>query len=292
MEPVTHPSAGGEPIPGLNGGNTGSKGLTTSPLRETTDLLSNQVADRIEQDVLLGRLKAGEYLPSEGALCSLFSVSRSVVRAALSSLSARDLIDIRAGQRTRVRPPTDETLSRTVLSRLARSEQSLHDVMKGRALIEEALVPLAATRSQPEQRQRVREFFSEFELAVERGDWAGANAQDLNFHRALLEAVNQESLGIMLRPLHMVMFVCSRPIAVESAEAYNVPGHKAIADALDAQDEERLRQAVVDHFRYVDSQEYREYGSQPFRDAPNTRFLVENRNADVGGLAPQAGDDD
>lgn len=286
MEQVTSPGTGG----GLGRGRAASRSLTTSPLRGTTELLSDQVADRIEQDVLLGRLQAGECLPSEGALCALFSVSRSVVRAALSSLAARDLIDIRAGQRTRVRPPTDETLSRTVLSRLARSDQTLHSVMEGRALIEEALIPLAATRSLPEQRESVREFFLEFERAIDRKDWTAANAQDLNFHRALLEAVNQEALGIMLRPLHMVMFVCSRPIAVESAEAYNVPGHREIADALAAQDEERLRRAVVDHFRYVDSQEYREYGSQPFRDAPNTRLLVENRNSDVDDLVPKSGE--
>ncbi len=163
--------------------------------------------------------------------------------------------------------------------------------MKGRALIEQALIPLAATRSQPAQREHVCEVFLKFELAVERGDWFAANAQDLNFHRALLDAVNQDALGIMLRPLHMVMFVCSRPIAVESAEAYNVAGHKEIAEALAAQDEERLRRAVVDHFLYVDSPEYREYGSQPFRNAPNTRLLIENRNDHVGDFVPPPGND-
>ncbi len=286
MEPVLSPRTVGATAPGRDGGRARPTGLTRSPLRETTELLSDQVADRIEQDVLLGRLQSGEYLPSESDLCDVFGVSRSVVRAALRSLSAKDLIDIRAGQRTRVRPPTDETLSRAVLGRLARSEQSLHDVMEGRALIEEALVPLAATRSRPEQRARVREVFEEFAQSVGRGEWDAAHAADLEFHRALLDAVTHEALNIMLRPLHMVMFVCSRPAAVESAEAYDVPGHEAIADALAAQDEGRLRRAVAGHFRYVDSDEYREYGSQPFRDAPNTRLLVQNRSADVGDVVP------
>ena len=61
---------------------------------------------------------------------------------------------------------------------------------------------------------------------------------------------------------------------------------RAIADALTAQDEERLREAVVQHFRYVDSDEYRDYGAQPFRDAPMTRLLVENRQTGVGDLIP------
>jgi DNA-binding FadR family transcriptional regulator len=271
---------------GVASGESPSGGLTNSPLRETTGLLSDQVADSIEQDILFGRLAEGEYLPSESDVCDLFGVSRSVVRDALRTLSARDLIDIRAGQRTRVRPPTDETLSRAVLGRLARSDHSLRDVMEGRALLEEALVPLAASRSTLAQRQAVRDAFTQFDEAVGRGEWTHALAADFRFHRALLDAVNQEALNLMLRPLHMVTFVCARPVVVESAEAYNVEGHQRIADALFAQDEPLLRTAVVDHFAYVRSREYREYGSQPFRDAPNVRWLVGRGRAGVTEMPP------
>lgn len=269
----------------MTSGSTHPSGLTNSPLN--TGLLSDQVADSIEQDIVFGRLAAGEYLPSESDVCDMFGVSRSVVRDALRTLSARDLIDIRAGQRTRVRPPTDETLSRAVLSRLARSEHSLRDVMEGRALLEEALAPLAASRSSLTQREKVRDAFTEFDHAVSRSEWQHALTADFKFHRALLDAVNQEALNLMLRPLHMVTFVCARPVVVESAEAYNVVGHQAIADALIAQDEQWLRQAVVDHFAYVRSREYREYGSQRFRDAPNVRWLVGRDNTDVADLPPQ-----
>jgi len=55
------------------------------------ELESDRVAAELEQRISSGQLAAGERLPTEGALCELLRVSRSVVGDAIRSLVAGDL---------------------------------------------------------------------------------------------------------------------------------------------------------------------------------------------------------
>ena len=59
--------------------------------------LSDQVADVMAAEIRSGRLAAGDKLPTEASLVNQFSVSRTVVREAMSRLKSLGLIESRQG---------------------------------------------------------------------------------------------------------------------------------------------------------------------------------------------------
>lgn len=58
------------------------------------------IAAALIEDINSGKIKAGEYIPSENALVKRFSVSRNTVREALRKLSELGYIDRRQGARS------------------------------------------------------------------------------------------------------------------------------------------------------------------------------------------------
>lgn len=55
--------------------------------------LWQQLADQLENLIYRGKIAPGSRIPSEPALCELFDVSKSVVRAAISALAAKGLVN-------------------------------------------------------------------------------------------------------------------------------------------------------------------------------------------------------
>ena len=64
----------------------------------STVRIYEQIADHIKQQILDGKLKPGEKLPSDKELCQLYSVGRSTIREALSALKIIGLIETRQGE--------------------------------------------------------------------------------------------------------------------------------------------------------------------------------------------------
>lgn len=75
---------------GLNSFMLKKKKLLTIP---------EQIAEYVKENIISGRIKVGEKLPSEQALTDLFQVSRPTVRDALKQLSASKLILSKPGAR-------------------------------------------------------------------------------------------------------------------------------------------------------------------------------------------------
>src|SRR5580700_10851489 len=64
----------------------------------TSGVAYQMVAEALRQEILTGRLRVGDRLPSEGELGERFKVSRSTVREALRMLSSQRMISTTRGQ--------------------------------------------------------------------------------------------------------------------------------------------------------------------------------------------------
>ncbi|MGI8713854.1 MAG: FadR/GntR family transcriptional regulator [Solirubrobacteraceae bacterium] len=245
--------------------------LRAVPLRGDRSRLSDRVAAQIERQIVTGDLKAGALVPTEPELGELFGVSRTVVRDAVRTLAARGLLDVRAGRGTTILPFSDDALSRALLALLARSELSMGEVMDARAALEIELFPLAATRATDEQREAVADQLACFTRAVAEKDWAGAHEADLAFHLALLRATGLPALAVMLRPLQQVIMICSRPAQPGWRASWQVERHRAVYAALVAEDADVLREALREHFAYVEEPAYRRLRGRPFGRAAAVR---------------------
>lgn len=74
----------------------------SSPLNETRLPAAERLAATLQERIVQGDYAAGEWLPTERELAAEFHADRSTIRAALSSLGRRGLIEREPGRRSRV----------------------------------------------------------------------------------------------------------------------------------------------------------------------------------------------
>lgn len=65
-----------------------------------------QIASALEADIVSGRLKVGEQIPSERAMAEQMGISRMTARKALQELAGRGMLETRVGHGTFVGTPT------------------------------------------------------------------------------------------------------------------------------------------------------------------------------------------
>ena len=114
------------------------------------DRLADKVADLLKKAVLSGQLRPGDRLPAERALGDRFGVSRTVVREAIRSLTAKGLVEVRSGSGSVVARVTSEAVSETIqlyLQGAALDEATVDEV---RSMLEVSSCP-DSTRPHPRE---------------------------------------------------------------------------------------------------------------------------------------------
>lgn len=183
-----------------------------------TQGLAIQIATKIREAILDGRLTVDERLPTEEELASRFSVSRPTIREALKRLAAQNLIRSRRGPAggTFVNQPNRQEARQAVANAasllVSLGEFSLEDIAEARTEMELVCCRLAAARRNKAhlvmlaaeiERQRSKDLSDE-EFC----------ASDVRFHRTIVEAAGNPALeyaaaGLMdsLQPaVNMVIF--------------------------------------------------------------------------------------
>ena len=114
--------------------------------------LSEQVAKRLAARITAGDWQPGEKLPSEAELCRVFSVGRSSLREALTSLAFIGLIRVRAGGGSYVADrPSAYFTSAWLNSGLLTNAKALHEFVEARLVLEAELAALCAERITPQE---------------------------------------------------------------------------------------------------------------------------------------------
>ena len=206
-----------------------------------------QVVHHLGARIVCGGYAEGDVLDVK-ALGQELDVSLTVLRESLKVLAGKGLIDARQKRGTFVRPRSAWNLLDPDVIRWraegGESEQLMRDLAEVRAIIEPAAAHRAALR-------RTEADLAALDAALDRmeaagGDWAAAAEADAAFHRALLAATGNELLDRLeqlLEPglLERDRLVHSRPGADDPA-----PSHRAVRDAVHAQDAPRAQAAMVE----------------------------------------------
>src|SRR5262245_4579682 len=85
--------------------------LVLEAVKRTPGLVERTEA-QLENLILGGSVKPRQRMPSERDLGERLGVSKTVVREAIRSLTAKGLVEVRPGSGTYVREPDEETVSR------------------------------------------------------------------------------------------------------------------------------------------------------------------------------------
>jgi GntR family transcriptional repressor for pyruvate dehydrogenase complex len=210
--------------------------------------LSDQLYGQIFEQIVSGRLKVGDRLPSEKEICEQFGVSRPVVREALLRLGADGLVTAHQGLGTFV---SHQPVARIQSFARAQDVASYLRCQEVRMALEGDAARLAAERRTQEQMEAIEEAHVRFAQNAEKGkpdpqdDLAFhasvASAAQNDFYLEVLEHINESLIGFMRLSLSL-----TRTGSKQRAQRV-VEEHAAIVDAIREQDGERARVAMQFH---------------------------------------------
>ena len=231
---------------------------------------SDRVVAELEHRILDGTLEPGDRLPTESALCEMLAVSRSVVRDAMRTLSARGLITVRQGHGTTVTQPGDSVFAEAFLLVVARSDLTIGQVLDARMALDTALVPLLIGNGQAEDWEALDAILERFAQAVDASQWDDAIEAHLAFHTRLLGALHLPALELILRPMQEIIVASASPPRLTQKEDWEVDTHPPIVNGLRRRDVLAAQQAFQAHYQIAHTPRYEGFRDRQVKDVLQT----------------------
>lgn len=220
--------------------------------------LNEQIAERIQQDISDGKLKAGDKLPPERELASLLKVNRATVREAIHLLRERGLVERKNGRGTRIVAMLPDNVGAAIDRFFVSNNCSRKELQEFRDIFEPKVAAFAATNARPEDIRKIGIVLRDLELAWESQDPVQLAAADAQFHLALAAASHNTLMLAVATGIHIVLerFMKMSHASVQSEESFRTHRliYRAVAqhDPLKAeramqQQLEKGEQAIVRH---------------------------------------------
>jgi len=206
-----------------------------------------------------GEIQVGERLPSESALATRYSVSRSVVREVLRTLEALGLTVTRGGKGTFVvaTHPAD----------LVFAGYSAAQLMEARPSVEIPAAALAALRRTDAQLAHLHELMEQMERETDNAIWTRLDAA---FHLAIAQASNNPVFADVLASIAAALTGQSEMLNSQAGRrAASVAEHRAIA-------------AAIDHGSAVEAEDAMRYHLREVRDALGVSLTQPAENQESG----------
>ena len=228
--------------------------MRVTPLKRTT--LTDTLLTQLRRQILSGRLKPGQQIPPELALCQAFDVGRTTVREALRGLEAAGFVQ-RAGKRLVVRDPRQVDEQERDFAALA-ARVSVRDVYESRKLLEVQIAGLAAEHHSSSDLEELQQRLEETETAGQEH----YHTADADFHTAIarmgknivLAEIYEASRSLFFHlPTYWRIFGSmkadsDRLAGIDGASG----GHRRIFRALAERDSAAAAKAVFDHLDTVE----------------------------------------
>jgi GntR family transcriptional repressor for pyruvate dehydrogenase complex len=230
------------------------------------------VAARLRSEILEGARPPGTRLSNEMVLAEEFGVSRATIREALRLLGAENLIRTAkgAGGGSFVTVPSADDVSDSLRSGLGRLTSGAHvtleELLEARELLEVPAAQLAARRRAEDDVVRLRESIPANPLTL------GTQEQfvyNRDFHSVVIDTCGNTMLAIAAQPIFEVLqtHLSRSRLGRDFHRAIN-EHHRAVADAIEAGDEDGAANEMYDHLEFL-----RPYYERAWRAAagPRTR---------------------
>lgn len=210
--------------------------------------LSDQVADVMAARIRAGRLAVGDKLPTEAAMVDQFSVSRTVVREALSRLKSLGLVESRQGSGVFVKEIGFSPLNFDAKS--VASRQAVIQMVEVRRALEAEVAALAAQRRTKTDIRHIHKSIADLDKAVLAG--GDGVLEDVQYHLAIAEAACNPFLMGTLQYLGQFLQGATRVTRANEARRDDFARqvrdeHAVIGQAIEAGDSEAARRAAAAH---------------------------------------------
>jgi len=203
--------------------------------------LSYLLAEKIAQRILSAEYPEGSILPGEIELGEIFGVSRTAVREAVKTLTAKGMLLPRPRIGTRVMPQGNWNFLDQELLTWWMTRENFDQVMSHFVILRRALEPqacaLAAITASPQQKEQLSLYMSEMRKLHESFDRERWITVDTQFHKLIYEAGKNPFLTSFSNLFSSVYQSYFR--AITGNEVIKLEHHQALVDAILAGDSER-----------------------------------------------------
>jgi GntR family transcriptional regulator, sialic acid-inducible nan operon repressor len=238
--------------------------MKREPIRKKR--LSDEVRERLLEEIQEGHLAPGATLPSERELMDAYGVGRPAIREAMQSLQGLGLIHVRHGERPRVAEPQldllAEQLALTMRHVLTYDPDILNQLKEARAVLEVEMAKIAA-------RNRSKEDIAELREILKRQDEAsGTTIEFMKTDGAFHGKLSEISGNFLLASVVKAIFAWLERFHLASVrqsglEKLTLQEHEAILEAIVAGDAEAAGEAMRLHLTRANELYRRTTGNSP-----------------------------
>jgi len=208
------------------------------------------VVEQLKERIISGEYKSGDQLPPEGALCEIFGVSRITVREALKKLNMMGLVEIKQGKGTFVKSVDLGLFMKPLFQLIDFEEINVDAIYTAREYIEGGTAYLAAAVRTEFELTVLKNILQSIRQCIAEQDIVKLYEFDRAFHTEVAKAAHNPILLSILQPLEEIDTACVKRFDKYLTTLENCyKEHYDIFKAIEAQDSEAARQAMIQHAR-------------------------------------------
>ncbi|GAA1018432.1 GntR family transcriptional regulator [Acrocarpospora pleiomorpha] len=211
----------------------------------------HDVKEHVVNLILNGELSPGDALPAERELATRLGVSRPLVREALRSLEAVNIVESRRGAGTYVTDLSPEFLLAPLSYAFRLVRGSEIDLFEVRRFLEPQAAAMAALHLPEDDLSELDQLLDELDAS----DQSTFPELDIAFHEWIVRRTNNRLLLSVIRGIRDLEYQVLA-VTATSAESRLLSGveHRTIASAIRARDPERAKAAMLLHLARVEDQ--------------------------------------
>jgi GntR family transcriptional repressor for pyruvate dehydrogenase complex len=210
--------------------------------------LTERTEQQIEELILSQALKGGDRLPSERELGEQIGVSKTVVREAIRSLTAKGLVEVRMGSGMYVQHLSADLLTHPLHILLRTHALKPEDIQEVREALEIKLAALAAERAETVHIEALERAVAELKRKPPTA--AKFAEADVAFHNALAEAAGNPIFTLLVGMLNNLMLQVREQAFQSDGQACAnraLRHHQRILEQIKRHDVAGARQAMAEH---------------------------------------------
>ncbi|TMR99909.1 FadR/GntR family transcriptional regulator [Nonomuraea basaltis] len=205
----------------------------------------DDIAARLELELLSGHLPAGSKLQSERQLAERFGVSRPMVREVLRTLEERGLIEVRAGRGAYVRAAGPAVSVRPFDTAYRQRKPTPRHLVQARMMLERETARLAAEHATEADLAAMRAALDRCDQAR---DVVSKARADLDFHAAVARASRNPVIETMFDSISPLVFeLMLRSLSDPAISREGLPYHDLVLRAIEDGDPTAARAAMERH---------------------------------------------
>jgi GntR family transcriptional regulator, transcriptional repressor for pyruvate dehydrogenase complex len=215
-----------------------------------------EVAEALHELIRTGQLKPGDRLDSVQQLSENFQVGRSAIREALSALKAMGLVEMKQGEGTFVKGFEAKQITFPLSTAILMNKEDVAHLLEVRKIIESGTAASAARNRNASDLQVMFQVLEEMKQV--QGDEELGEKADFKFHMALSAASQNPLLSKLLDQVSGLtmetmketrrLWLYSEQTTIEKLYEQ----HVEIYNAIEEQNEEKARQAMLSHLENVE----------------------------------------